>query len=97
MLRKGFRFYFIIATVVLFLAYFSMSFFVIGYEERTNNTELAAVLYGVMGYIVFSLNFWNKIFPSVFPLIFSILTTSVLLSLVSLGVKEMFRLVFKIK
>lgn len=97
MLLKDFKSYWIAISALLFLAYFIMSFFVIGYEERTNRTELAAVLYEVMGYIVFSLNFWNKIFPNIFQLIFSILTTSVLLTLISLGVKQMFRLIFKIK
>lgn len=90
MRRKDIEIYFVITAIILFVLYFFLSFFVIGYEERTNKTELTRVVYQIMGYIVFSLKFWNKIFHSIIPLVLSILTSSAILTVIILLFKRIF-------
>jgi hypothetical protein len=88
MLLRDIKFYFITFTFCLLFAYFTLSLFAIGYEEDTNKTEVARFAYQTMGYIVFSLNFWIKLFPSIVPFVFSILTTSTIFTIIAITIKK---------
>ena len=93
MLLRDIKFYLTTFAILLLFKYFTLSLFAIGYEEDTNKTEVARIAYQTMEYIVFSLKFWIKLFPSIIPFVCSILTTSTILTIMAITFKKIYLLI----
>lgn len=97
MLLKDFKFYVISILIALALVYFFISLFVIGYEEGTNNSQIASVCYKIIGLLIFSIDFWAEYlkFPDIIAIIFSFLTSAMLLSILVILLKLFYRSIIK--
>lgn len=80
MLRKDFSFYLIIVFILTFSIWFVVGFLSIGYEDGTDKSNFGKACYKVATLLNFSGQFWQKLFPSFVAIIFSILTTSSLIT-----------------
>jgi len=96
MLLRDFKYFFVIVLICLIIGYFMLSFFVIGYEEETNNTQLAGICYKILGLLVFSVEFWvEKIgFPGILAIAFAFITTSLFVSILLLTLKVLYKSIF---
>lgn len=84
---KDFKYFLLIISFLLFSSYFTLAIFSIGYEESTNTTELAAISYKIMSFIVFSLKYLLKLLPNFISFILSIITSASIVSLVFMLIK----------
>jgi len=93
---KDFKYFFVIVLICLIIGYFMLSCFVFGYEEETNNTPLAGICYKILGLLVFSVEFWaEKIgFPGILAIAFAFITTSLLVSILLLTLKLLYKSIF---
>jgi hypothetical protein len=80
MIKQDFKFIFTITFLLLFLFWFVFSFFAISYEEGTNNSLIPKLSYHIASLIMFSIYFWSNFLNELFAMIFSLLSSTFIVS-----------------